>query len=213
MPFGLTNAPASFQQFINEVLREYLDIFMIAYLDDILIFLDMLKEHISHITKTLKRFEQAKLWLKLKKCEFHIQETKFLGHWITTEGIQMEKTKIQAILDWPELQNTKEVQQFIGLINYYHKFLKGYLTIMGPLFKLLSQPGSPRNLCVLVFVTKDLLNTTRPSRLTLLFELAQYSMVSQTFLMINPGWSTSRSVVFRPSWLRQGYLGKGNWMR
>jgi hypothetical protein len=76
---------------------------------------------------------------QLKKCKFHVQETEFLGHWITTEGIQMEKMKIQAILDWPELQNTKEVQQFVGLINYYHKFLKGYLTIMGPLFKLLKK--------------------------------------------------------------------------
>ena len=99
----------------------------------------MLKEHIKHVIKILKRFKQAQLQLKLKKCEFHVQETEFLGHWITTEGIQMEKMKIQAILDWPELQNTKEVQQFVGLINYYHKFLKGYSTIMGPLFKLLKK--------------------------------------------------------------------------
>ena len=139
MPFGLTNAPASFQRFINEVLREYLDIFTIAYLDDILIFSDMLEKHIKHITRILKRFKQAQLQLKLKKCEFHVQETKFLGHWITTEGIQMEKTKIQAILDWPKLQNTKEVQQFVGLINYYCKFLKGYSTIMALLFKLLKK--------------------------------------------------------------------------
>ena len=99
----------------------------------------MLKEHVDHVTKILKRFEAVQLQLKLKKCKFHVQETEFLGHWITTEGIQMEKTKIQAILDWPELQNTKEVQQFVRLINYYHKFLKGYLTIMGPLFKLLKK--------------------------------------------------------------------------
>ena len=94
MPFGLTNAPASFQRFINKVLREYLDIFVIAYLDNILIFLNTLKEHVIHVTKILKRFEQVKLQLKLKKCEFHVQETEFLGHWITTKGIQIEKTKI-----------------------------------------------------------------------------------------------------------------------
>ena len=94
MPFGLTNALASFQQFINKVLREYLDIFAIAYLDDILIFSDTLEEHVDHVTKILERFEQARLRLKLKKCEFHVQETEFLGHWITTKGIQMEKTKI-----------------------------------------------------------------------------------------------------------------------
>ena len=88
------NTLASFQWFINKVLREYLDIFAIAYLDDILIFLDTLKKHINHVMKILERFEQTKLQLKLKKCEFHVQETEFLGHWITTEGIQMEKTKI-----------------------------------------------------------------------------------------------------------------------
>ena len=72
MPFRLINTPASFQQFINEVLREYLDIFVIAYLDNILIFLNTLKEHVIHVTKILKRFEQVKLQLKLKKCEFHV---------------------------------------------------------------------------------------------------------------------------------------------
>ena len=99
MPFRLTNTPASFQQFINEVCREYLDIFMIAYLDDILIFSATLEEHVNHVMKILEKFDKAELQLKLRKCEFHIQETKFLGHWITTEGIQMEKMKIQVILD------------------------------------------------------------------------------------------------------------------
>ena len=94
MPFGLMNAPASFQQFINKVLREYLDIFTIAYLNDILIFLDMLEEHVDHVMKILERFKAAQLQLKLKKCKFHVQETEFLGHWITTEGIQIEKMKI-----------------------------------------------------------------------------------------------------------------------
>ena len=87
MPFRLINAPASFQRFINEVCGEYLDIFVIAYLDDILIFLNTLEEHIQHVRAVLKKFENTQLQLKLKKCEFHVQETKFLGHWITTEDI------------------------------------------------------------------------------------------------------------------------------
>ena len=124
MPFRLTNAPASFQRFINEVCGEYLDIFMIAYLDDILIFSNTLKEHIQHTRAVLKKFENAQLQLKLKKCEFHVQETEFLGHWITTKNIQMKKTKVQAIKDWPELKNIKEIQQFTGLMNYYQQFLK-----------------------------------------------------------------------------------------
>ena len=80
MPFGLTNTPASFQQYINEALREHLDIFIIAYLDDILIFSDSYEEHVQHVRAVLKKLEKASLWLKLKKCKFHVQETEFLGH-------------------------------------------------------------------------------------------------------------------------------------
>ena len=99
MPFGLMNAPASFQRFINEVLREHLNIFIITYLDDILIFSENYDEHIEHIRKILKKIENAKLQLKLKKCKFHVQETEFLSHWITTNRIQMNKYKIKAIQD------------------------------------------------------------------------------------------------------------------
>ena len=139
MPFGLTNAPASFQRFIYDVLGVYLDIFVIVYLDDILVFSNTFEEHVQHVKKVLQKLEEAKLRLKLKKCEFHVQETEFLGHWITTEGIQMDKNKVQAILDWPELKNTKEVQQFTGLVNYYRRFLKDYSQFMTPLFKLLKK--------------------------------------------------------------------------
>ena len=119
MPFGLTNAPVSFQQYINEALREHLDIFIIVYLDDILIFSDNYKEHVQHIRAVLKKLEKASLQLKLKKCKFHVQETKFLGHWITTKGIKIEKSKVKAILNWPTPKSIKEVQQFAGLVNYY----------------------------------------------------------------------------------------------
>ena len=139
MPFRLTNALASFQRFINEVYREHLDIFIIAYLNDILIFSKEYDEHIEHVRKVLKKIENAKLQLKLKKCEFHVQETEFLGHWITTNGIQMDKHKIKAIQDWPELKNIKEIQQFAGLVNYYQKYLRNYSQFMKPLFKILKK--------------------------------------------------------------------------
>ena len=119
MSFRLTNALALFQRFINEVCGEYLDIFVIAYLDDILIFSNTLKEHIQHVRAVLKKFKNTQLQLKLKKCKFHVQETEFLGHWIIIKNIQMKKTKVQAIKDWPELKNIKEVQQFTDLVNYY----------------------------------------------------------------------------------------------
>ncbi|KAF4228200.1 hypothetical protein CNMCM8980_006938 [Aspergillus fumigatiaffinis] len=125
MPFGLTNAPASFQRFINEVLQEYLHSFVIVYLDDILIFSKKEEEHVEHVSRVLEKLQEAKIKLKLKKCEFHVQETEFLGHWISTEGIHMDQNKIKAIVEWPQLENVKHVQQFIGLVNYYQRFIGG----------------------------------------------------------------------------------------
>jgi hypothetical protein len=139
MPFGLTNAPASFQQFINEVLQEHLHLFVIAYLDDILIFSRNEQEHVEHVSQVLEKLQDANIKLKLKKCEFHVQETEFLGHWISTEGIHMDQNKIKAIIEWPQPKNVKEVQQFIGLVNYYQQFITGYANIMHSLFALLKK--------------------------------------------------------------------------
>jgi transposase InsO family protein len=139
MPFGLTNAPASFQRFINEVLQEYLHSFVIVYLDDILIFSKREEEHVGHVRRILRKLQEVNIKLKLKKCEFHVQETEFLGHWISTEGIHMDQNKIKAILDWPQPRNVKEVQQFIGLVNYYRRFIGGYANIMHSLFALLKK--------------------------------------------------------------------------
>jgi ribosome-interacting GTPase 1 len=101
MLFGLTNAPASFQRYINKVLQEYLHSFVIAYLDDILIFLGEKEEHVQHVSKVLKKLQEADIKLKLKKCKFHVQETEFLGYWISTEGIHMDQNKVKAIIEWP----------------------------------------------------------------------------------------------------------------
>ncbi|GMG17194.1 unnamed protein product [Aspergillus oryzae] len=139
MPFGLTNAPASFQRFINEALGEILDVFVIAYLDDILIFSHKLEEHVQHVQTVLEKLQKAEVRLKLKKCEFHVQETEFLGHWISTEGIQAEEGKVKAIQEWPEPTNLKELQQFIGLLNYYRKFIDRYAHRLAPLFDLLKK--------------------------------------------------------------------------
>ena len=87
MLFRLINTPVSFQRFINEVCREHLDIFIIAYFNDILIFSKDYNEHIEHVRKVLKKIENIKLQLKLRKYKFHVQETEFLGHWITINGI------------------------------------------------------------------------------------------------------------------------------
>jgi hypothetical protein len=104
MPFGLTNAPATFQNFINDILAPYLDRFCTAYLDDTLIYCDTFGEHQEHINWVLEAFEKAGLHLKLEKYEFHCQEVKYLGLIISMEGIKMDPEKITAVQDWEVLQ-------------------------------------------------------------------------------------------------------------
>jgi hypothetical protein len=101
MPFGLTNAPASFQQFINDTLRESLDDFVNAYLDDILIYSETYEENVCHTRKVLQLLSNAGLHLKPEKCEFHVQTVKYLGVILTPNGIQMDPAKVVAVQEWP----------------------------------------------------------------------------------------------------------------
>jgi hypothetical protein len=136
MPFGLTNAPAAFQRFIFSVLEEYLDIFVMAYLDDILVFSKNMEEHVQHNKKVLQKLREAKVTLKLKKCEFHVKETEFLGYVISENGFGMQEEKVRSILDWPTPRNVKEVQQFLGLCNYYRRSVDGFGKVAVNLNKL-----------------------------------------------------------------------------
>jgi hypothetical protein len=136
MPFGLTNAPASFQHIINDVLRPYLDVFVTAYLDDILIYSDNLEDHRGHVLKVLEALTKAGLHLKPEKCEFHRQEVKYLGFIISTTGTKMDPAKITTIQEWPQPQNVKDVQSFLGFANFYRHFIKGYSSIVTPLTRL-----------------------------------------------------------------------------
>jgi hypothetical protein len=94
MPFRLTNALATFQALVNNVLREYLDIFVVAYLDDILIYSKTEEEHIQHVKQVLTALDKHDLWLKLEKCEFHKQEVAFLGYIVGANSIRMSEDKI-----------------------------------------------------------------------------------------------------------------------
>ncbi|KAH0375210.1 hypothetical protein KCU92_g10240, partial [Aureobasidium melanogenum] len=136
MPFGLANAPASFQNFINDVLREFLDKFATAYMDDILVYSNSLSEHKEHVAKVLQALKDAGLQADIDKCEFHKQEVKYLGLIISTEGVKMDPQKVSAILDWPPLTSVKEVQSFLGFANFYRRFIKGYSSLATPLTKL-----------------------------------------------------------------------------
>jgi len=136
MPFRLTNAPASFQQWMNEILSEYLDIFCVAYLDDILIFSQNLEDHRKHVRTILKRVKQMGLTLKASKCEFHTKEIKYLGYVISPQGLRMDEEKIRTIKEWKEPTNIKGIQSFLGFANFYRRFIQDYSRITTPLTRL-----------------------------------------------------------------------------
>ena len=100
MPFGLTNAPATFQNFVNDVLRPFLDLFVTAYLDDIIIFSENLKNHKRHVREVLGALQKNGLHLAAGKCEFHRTSVKYLGFIISTEGCAPDPAKIETVVNW-----------------------------------------------------------------------------------------------------------------
>lgn len=139
MSFGLCSAPSAFQAYVNDVLREYLDQFCVVYLDDVLIFSQSLSEHEQHVRLILQKLQDAKLSLKLAKCEFSVQTVSFLGFIISTDGISMDPSKIQAIQEWQPCRNVHDIQVFLGLTNFYRRFIKDYSKICTPLTALLKK--------------------------------------------------------------------------
>lgn len=139
MPFGLANAPSSFQNYINDTLRGYLDEFCTAYIDDILIFSETLEEHQVHVRKVLSRLLEAGLQIDIKKCEFHTKQVKFLGLILTTDGIKMDPAKLETIEKWPTPESTKDIYRFIGFVNFYRRFIKNFGSIVMPLTDLMKK--------------------------------------------------------------------------
>jgi hypothetical protein len=137
-PFGLANAPSTFQRYINWALRDFLDDFASAYLDDVLIFTEgSLHKHHKHVRQVIQRLEEAGLHLELSKCEFDVQRTKYLGFILEAgKGISMDPDKIQAIRDWQPPTTVKGVRGFLGFANFYRKFIKDFATLSEPLVRL-----------------------------------------------------------------------------
>ena len=133
MPFGLTNAPASFQHFINDALRPFLDRFASAYLDDILIYSETLEEHKSHVRQVLQKLSDNGLHLKPEKCQFFREEVKYLGLIIGREGIKMDSHKTDTVRDWPTPEKLHDVRSFLGFANFYRRFIRSYSEITRPL--------------------------------------------------------------------------------
>ncbi|KAJ1088154.1 hypothetical protein NDU88_001313 [Pleurodeles waltl] len=137
MPFGLCNAPAAFQFFLNDVLREYLDIFAIVYIDDILIYSDNENEHVQHAKKPLADLRKHHLYCKLTKCGFHVTTVEFLGVILTPQGMVMAERKVKAVSEWPIPKSVRDVQCFLGFANFYRRFINHFSQTVAPITKLL----------------------------------------------------------------------------
>lgn len=139
MPFGLKNAPSTFQRLMNSVLKEYIGKICYVYLDDVIIFSTSKEEHFDSIQKILKRFQEANLKVQVDKSEFMKQETEFLGHIVTTNGVKPNPNKVEAIVKFPIPRTNKEIKSFLGLVGYYRKFIRDFAKIAKPMTKFLKK--------------------------------------------------------------------------
>ena len=136
MPFSLMNAPATFQFYINRSLQGLLNEFMIIYLDDILIYSESEEDHEKHVRQVLHHLRESDLFVKLKKCTFHISQVKYLEYIISPQGISMNPARVDTVQDWLTLRSVKDVQSFLSFCNFYHRFIKGYSEVTHALTEL-----------------------------------------------------------------------------
>ncbi|GKD35311.1 putative reverse transcriptase domain-containing protein, partial [Tanacetum coccineum] len=139
MPFSLTNAPAVFMDLMNQVCKPYLDKFVIVFIDDILIYSKNKKEHEEHLKEILELLRKEELHAKFSKCEFWIPKVQFLGHVIDSQGIHMDPAKIESIKDLASPKNPTEIRQFLGLVGYFRRFIKGFSKVAKPMTKLMQK--------------------------------------------------------------------------
>uniref|UniRef100_A0A8C5LZY7 Gypsy retrotransposon integrase-like protein 1 n=1 Tax=Leptobrachium leishanense TaxID=445787 RepID=A0A8C5LZY7_9ANUR len=136
MPYGLCNAPATFQHLVNDIFRDLLDICVIVYLDDILVYSDTLQTHRHHMKEVFARLRKHLLYAKREKCIFETNRIAFLGYVLSPGKIEMDPGKIAAILSWPTPTSRNDVQRFLGFANFYRRFIRSFSKLVQPLTDL-----------------------------------------------------------------------------
>ncbi|XP_024312059.1 LOW QUALITY PROTEIN: uncharacterized protein LOC100823542 [Brachypodium distachyon] len=139
MSFGLTNAPAYFMNMMNKVFMEFLDKFVVVFIDDILIFSKSRSEHEVHLRKVLEKLRKHQLYAKLSKCEFWLEEVAFLGHIVSEKGVAIDASKVTAVTEWNSPKTVKEIRSFLGLAGYYRRFIENFSKIARPMTNLLKK--------------------------------------------------------------------------
>jgi len=130
MPFGLTNAPAAFRRFMNNVFSDLLDVCVVVYLDDILIYSNDITQYWKHIKEVLKRLCKSGLYTKAEKYEFYSSSVEYLGYVLLPSGLTMSDAKVKTIQEWPEPKKVKDIQSFLGFANFYRRFIFNYSDIV-----------------------------------------------------------------------------------
>ena len=140
MFFGLTNSPATFQAMMNKLLRDLINTGKIAvFINDMIMRTETEEGHDELVAEVVKRLEENNLYVKPEKCKWKVSEVEFLEVVIEPEGIKMEKEKVKGVLEWPTPKCVKDIQKFLGLVNYYHQFIKGFATVARPLHDLVKK--------------------------------------------------------------------------
>ncbi len=132
MSFGFTNALTTLCIVMKDIFQEWLDDFVVVYIEDILVYRNFMEEHVEHFQKVFQKLKKNKLYAKFEKCEFGLIEVDFLKHKITQEGLKMDDHKVKAILDWEPPRSVLALRSFLELASYYRKFIKNFAKIATP---------------------------------------------------------------------------------
>lgn len=139
MPFGLTNAPSTFQALMNDIFKLFLRKFVLVFFDDILVYSPCWKTHLEHLEIVPTILRANHLYAKKNKCIINTIRIDYLGHVISKNGVEMDESKVEAVLTWPIPKTLKELRGFLGLTGYYRRFIKNYGVISKPLTELLKK--------------------------------------------------------------------------
>jgi len=139
MHFGLTNAPSTFIRLMNHALRAFIGRFVVVYFDDIFVYSKSLDEHIDHLHCVLDVLRKEKLYANVKKCSFCLDKVVFLGHVVSTKGIDVDEEKAKAIKEWPTPKSITEVRSFHGLASFYRRFVKDFSILVAPFTEIVKK--------------------------------------------------------------------------
>ena len=137
MPFGLSNAPSTFMRLMDEIFIDFIQKFVVIYLDDILIFSRSMKDHLNHVEQVLRRLHQYKLVINLEKCMFMKKDIGFIGFVISQGTLKMDLEEVYAIINWPPPKNQGDVRSFHGLSTFYRKFIKNFNHVCAPMLEII----------------------------------------------------------------------------